>query len=111
MLRTRRRFCSRRSKARRAGASSTRVGHGRRHRGQDALRSILAVMAADGQITAIGLTDADALQAEDAGWVDGEAPLILRAAPKEARTMRDRITEALVGAGWTGWKRTPCMTC
>ncbi len=69
---------------------------------RDALRSILAVMAADGQIVAIDLTDADALQAEDAGWVDGAAPLILRAAPKEVRTLRDRITETLVSAGVDG---------
>lgn len=93
---------------------------------RDALRSILAVMAADGQITAKELGDGDAgfwvdlakARQQDrlgtsprrstsdpqseVGWVDGEAPLILRAAPKEARTLRDRITEALVSAGVDG---------
>lgn len=69
---------------------------------RDVLRSILAVMAADGQIAAVDQADGETPHDEHAGWVDGETPLILRTAPKDARTLRDRITEALVSAGVDG---------
>jgi len=69
---------------------------------RDALRAILAVMAADGQIAAVDLAETDPSPSFDAGWVDGEAPLIIRLAAENASTLRDRITEALINAGMDG---------
>jgi hypothetical protein len=69
---------------------------------RDALRSILAVMAADGRITAHDLGSEDPEPTTDGGWVDGEKQTLLRVAPNDAPNLRDRITEALVGAGVDG---------
>jgi len=93
---------------------------------RDALRAVLAVMAADGQIAAKELGDGDAVfwvdlaksrqqdrlatsqkhstpdPQSEVGWVDGEAPLIIRLAPTGAPTLASRVTDALLDAGMDG---------
>jgi hypothetical protein len=69
---------------------------------RDALRSILAVMAADGQVAAVDLAETDPPPSFDAGWVDGEAPLIIRLAPTDAPTLASYVTDAILAAGMDG---------